>query len=687
MKIKYQLKAPFLGLPAILFCLVSFSARLSAATDQGGNPFDVIVKVQDTPTNTVWRIYQPNVKIQCSSYPTIAFAAGDILNFDAGGAVQTGGSGATWKLYVNPQGPNSDRLYHGEIQIPNVINQLTRFSNLKMNQNYTLTSGSYLMLGYQDDNYSDNGYYAHDDGTGNQARNVGSAWVIVSVGHHGTVPPPASQFAFAGINPTNFRYQAGWHFYNFDTADLSWDTFSDAFDLHWWDYANPLTYVAFAAGRGLASSGNCFGMCFLADVGEDQFVVGILQENFWNNYSSNGLPGVTSGINTSHWKQISGHFIHGWISGLATSPADTAAAIERDLAKADYNYGLLSLSHGTGGHVLIPLGVTHSGAQTLIRVYDPNRPSQNSPDSQTYPAVTITGGNWSYDMGGNDGTWSGPGGQLGSGLAYVPYLNGNGWSDLPSTLSGVLEVIFGADVSVDQVTDGSGRRLYVSPSSGEVDKTSAGLGTHLFRLPHFTYADQPIRPRSPGQPVVVNQTTRLTPFETQHLAQLQNEYGADYGGSGQVFLIDGTSFKNLNFAVTGTNPARAVRMMVGQNGQFIEIKSTPQAAGQTHPNLMIRDSASLAAGITVADKNAAALNVTFTHGALSTAANTMTVEQTDAIAVTTSPIGIRVAANNLLAVQAPGVTRPINVSTQVFNSQEIQQNAPARQVTPEAAVR
>ena len=34
-----------------------------------------------------------------------------------------------------------------------------------------------LVLGYEDDGYSDNGYYAHDDGTGGQCKNVGNAWV------------------------------------------------------------------------------------------------------------------------------------------------------------------------------------------------------------------------------------------------------------------------------------------------------------------------------------------------------------------------------------------------------------------------------------------------------------------------------------------------------------------------------
>jgi hypothetical protein len=38
-----------------------------------------------------------------------------------------------------------------------------------------------ITLGYEDDGYSDNGYYAHDDGTNGQCRGVGNAYVHVSI--------------------------------------------------------------------------------------------------------------------------------------------------------------------------------------------------------------------------------------------------------------------------------------------------------------------------------------------------------------------------------------------------------------------------------------------------------------------------------------------------------------------------
>ena len=36
-----------------------------------------------------------------------------------------------------------------------------------------------FFLGYEDDGYGDNGYYSHDNGTGNQCLDVGDAWVTL----------------------------------------------------------------------------------------------------------------------------------------------------------------------------------------------------------------------------------------------------------------------------------------------------------------------------------------------------------------------------------------------------------------------------------------------------------------------------------------------------------------------------
>ena len=51
-------------------------------------------------------------------YQNVVFAPGDTVYVHGDGCVQTGGSGDTWKRYVNPGGANSDHLYHGLVRIP-----------------------------------------------------------------------------------------------------------------------------------------------------------------------------------------------------------------------------------------------------------------------------------------------------------------------------------------------------------------------------------------------------------------------------------------------------------------------------------------------------------------------------------------------------------------------------------------
>lgn len=132
-------------------------------------------------------IDQPNVRQHETILPNVVFAAGDSVVVGASGCVQTGGFGSTWKLYLNPSGPNSDRLYHGLIRIPTATpgTGLVRIQEI-VGKNLTVTSNLpqsqlVLHLGYEDDDYSDNGYNDHDDGTEDQCKNIGPAQVRVVI--------------------------------------------------------------------------------------------------------------------------------------------------------------------------------------------------------------------------------------------------------------------------------------------------------------------------------------------------------------------------------------------------------------------------------------------------------------------------------------------------------------------------
>ena len=122
-------------------------------------------------------INEPLVTTHESTYPMVVFAPGDIVEVTADGCVQTGGHGNTWKRYVNPSGPNSDHLYHGLIRIPTGTENsaLVRIEKEIGRQIHVTGAGVpvsslFLHLGYEDDDYSDNGYSSHDDGTEDQCK-------------------------------------------------------------------------------------------------------------------------------------------------------------------------------------------------------------------------------------------------------------------------------------------------------------------------------------------------------------------------------------------------------------------------------------------------------------------------------------------------------------------------------------
>ena len=132
-----------------------------------------------------WQISEPTVTTSNKNYDGILLRPGDTVFVSAGGCVQTGGKGKTWKRYVDPQGANSDRLYHGLIAFT-FINRdvpLVRLQDGIMDGPVLIQDFEVLELGYEDDGYGDNGYYAHDDGTNNQCKNVENAWVHLTVIH------------------------------------------------------------------------------------------------------------------------------------------------------------------------------------------------------------------------------------------------------------------------------------------------------------------------------------------------------------------------------------------------------------------------------------------------------------------------------------------------------------------------
>lgn len=154
----------------------------------------------------IQRIDRPNVRQRMTEYPMIRFKPGDTITVRAGGCVQTGGAGHTWKRYVDPIGWESDRYYHGLIWIPGAegpsgggLVRLAAVIDRPFKITSTLPPGLassqlFLRLGYEDDNYADNGYWGHDDGTDQQCSGMGPAWVEIRIDRSAPANAPSKPF-------------------------------------------------------------------------------------------------------------------------------------------------------------------------------------------------------------------------------------------------------------------------------------------------------------------------------------------------------------------------------------------------------------------------------------------------------------------------------------------------------------
>lgn len=176
---------------------VALGAVLAAPTAARA---DQTVTCTPTANGRVCRIDQPVVNQPSAAVP-LWFDPGDVVLVEAGGCVQTGGHGRTWKDYVNPSGSNSGPrnggLYHGLIDLPGApgglvplidVNHQTRQIPPGLRNHDALQ----LRIGYADDNYGDNGYSGHDDGDNDQCKGVGPAFIKLTITHAGAVasPPP-----------------------------------------------------------------------------------------------------------------------------------------------------------------------------------------------------------------------------------------------------------------------------------------------------------------------------------------------------------------------------------------------------------------------------------------------------------------------------------------------------------------
>jgi hypothetical protein len=197
------------GLPG----LGKFNCACAGTPVTSGWVFDPGCSDRTAQGNFTCTITQPVVNAHETDYPKVEFAPGDLVSVTANGCVQTGGSGSTWKRYANPSGPNTgppSYMYEGRVLIPTTKEASALVPIHQVIGRTLLVTGTglpesqlFLHLGYQDDGYSDNGYYSHDDGTddqckadGSNAVNGGPAYVVVTIARGVPLNAPPSRFDF-----------------------------------------------------------------------------------------------------------------------------------------------------------------------------------------------------------------------------------------------------------------------------------------------------------------------------------------------------------------------------------------------------------------------------------------------------------------------------------------------------------
>ena len=212
--------------PILLALVLISSVWLAPRLALADLPFDIVTASHPDSNITVWRIDRPNVKRQKKTYSQIRFKPGDEILVTAGGCAQTGGFGRTWKSYANPLGSSADVYYSGTIYIPGVIplgpdggyqrigGQTNKVLRVPQDLPPTIKASDLVLhLGYQDDDYDDNGYWGHDDGNDDQCKGVGAAWAQVRVTHHPSAPT-------AQFTPWSRPFDVTWKTDNIDANGL-----------------------------------------------------------------------------------------------------------------------------------------------------------------------------------------------------------------------------------------------------------------------------------------------------------------------------------------------------------------------------------------------------------------------------------------------------------------------------------
>ncbi|MCA0375571.1 MAG: hypothetical protein LCH84_07870 [Gemmatimonadetes bacterium] len=212
--------------------------------------------------------------------------------------------------------------------------------------------------------------------------------------------------------------QRWWGVDNRGTPELTWAQYATAFrdvdsDTEWWDPTDWLAAIFYeAAVKGLAKSGNCFGMSLEAiNSYKHRSLLRLPLDRFAD--ATNQWEAVRGEFNVRHQYQVGASaiwwFAGQFVSGNTHDPVDVFRATRRAHARGEDPVLCLSQNWDFSGapHCILPVGWDDSAKPWRIFVRDPNFPSPQTParrvvevdpDANTFRYVgssTYTGAEWS----------------------------------------------------------------------------------------------------------------------------------------------------------------------------------------------------------------------------------------------------------------------------------------------------
>jgi hypothetical protein len=143
--------------------------------------------IKGDATHEQWRIDNPDVRRPEAQYREIVFRGGDSVSIEAGGCVQSGGHGRTWLRYL---GNPTNKIHYATARLPGMssLERLRSVLSRTLKIPRGIEADPFLHLGYVDDDYSDNGYWGHDDGPDNQCKDEKGSFVEVTIRRAAVTP-------------------------------------------------------------------------------------------------------------------------------------------------------------------------------------------------------------------------------------------------------------------------------------------------------------------------------------------------------------------------------------------------------------------------------------------------------------------------------------------------------------------